>query len=249
MAWRIVKQPNGRYARWSDIVDTLTHMNFEREQAVEEWGEEKVKSADQELDHRGVQQLPLTRWNAAMLDIRELGEAYDDSDGTRHIPSEKAMERERFFLWLDAYPKDAVPEKWADAYLAIVLPATVLPKPQRAEAWLVRKASDSSKTLLLTTSETEARCFLKSHTTDSSLVHLIEVDARLRAGGDPSKTIVEIKKDCSAGHRWTPMMLPFFASVSHPATAPILYFNTYIEGVNRLYALGFEPALGCEDIY
>ena len=28
MAWRIVKQPNGRYARFSDIVDHFTHQNY-----------------------------------------------------------------------------------------------------------------------------------------------------------------------------------------------------------------------------
>ena len=30
----IVKQPNGRYARWSSIVDDFTHMNYKRDEMV-----------------------------------------------------------------------------------------------------------------------------------------------------------------------------------------------------------------------
>lgn len=29
MAWRIVRQPNGKLARFSDIVDNFTHTNIE----------------------------------------------------------------------------------------------------------------------------------------------------------------------------------------------------------------------------
>jgi hypothetical protein len=55
MAWRIVKCPNGRYARFTEVVDNFTHYNLSREEAVElciEKGctplgaEEKVKRAD-----------------------------------------------------------------------------------------------------------------------------------------------------------------------------------------------------------
>lgn len=35
MAWRIVKQPNGLYARFSSIVDDFTHMNMTRQEALE----------------------------------------------------------------------------------------------------------------------------------------------------------------------------------------------------------------------
>jgi hypothetical protein len=28
MAWRFVRQPNGKLARWSDIVDDFTHLNL-----------------------------------------------------------------------------------------------------------------------------------------------------------------------------------------------------------------------------
>ena len=34
MAWRIVKQPNGQLARFSDVVDDFTHMNMSYEEAV-----------------------------------------------------------------------------------------------------------------------------------------------------------------------------------------------------------------------
>jgi hypothetical protein len=35
MAWRIVKQPNGFYARFSDIVDNFTAMNMTESEAFE----------------------------------------------------------------------------------------------------------------------------------------------------------------------------------------------------------------------
>jgi len=34
MGWRIVKQPNGLYARFSDIVDDFTHMNLTEKQVI-----------------------------------------------------------------------------------------------------------------------------------------------------------------------------------------------------------------------
>ncbi len=36
MAWRIVRQPNGRFARWSDVVDTFTRFDMSEREAVEE---------------------------------------------------------------------------------------------------------------------------------------------------------------------------------------------------------------------
>ena len=55
MAWRIVKQPNGKYARFADPVDNFTHYNMTREEAVKYCqdemglveGEEKVHRADE----------------------------------------------------------------------------------------------------------------------------------------------------------------------------------------------------------
>lgn len=56
MAWRIVKQPNGQYARFSEIVDNFTSMCMTRDEAVEECkrypgigaseAEQKVSNAD-----------------------------------------------------------------------------------------------------------------------------------------------------------------------------------------------------------
>jgi hypothetical protein len=54
MANRAVKQPNGRYARFSDIVDHFTHVNLTREELFEvyryEFGivvaNDKINSAD-----------------------------------------------------------------------------------------------------------------------------------------------------------------------------------------------------------
>lgn len=58
MAWRIVKQPNGLYARFADPVDTFTHYDMTREEAIEECrhylgmgvveAEPKVGNADRE---------------------------------------------------------------------------------------------------------------------------------------------------------------------------------------------------------
>ncbi|MCK5506072.1 MAG: hypothetical protein KAJ10_12980, partial [Thermodesulfovibrionia bacterium] len=35
MAWRIVKQPNNKLARFSDIVDDFTHINMTMSEAIE----------------------------------------------------------------------------------------------------------------------------------------------------------------------------------------------------------------------
>lgn len=56
MAWRIVVQPDGRYARFADPVDNFTHLNMTREEALEvcrEYlgridSEEKVQRAEKE---------------------------------------------------------------------------------------------------------------------------------------------------------------------------------------------------------
>lgn len=52
MAWRFVRQPNGKLARFSDVVDHFTHYNYSRDEAVElaresmgrEDAEQKVES-------------------------------------------------------------------------------------------------------------------------------------------------------------------------------------------------------------
>jgi len=35
MAWRIVKQPNGRFARFSDIVDNFTHYEMSEDDVID----------------------------------------------------------------------------------------------------------------------------------------------------------------------------------------------------------------------
>jgi hypothetical protein len=35
MAWRIVKQPNGKFARFSEVVDNFTHYDMTKEQAID----------------------------------------------------------------------------------------------------------------------------------------------------------------------------------------------------------------------
>ena len=34
MAWRIVRQPNGKLARFSDVVDDFTHLDMSKEEAI-----------------------------------------------------------------------------------------------------------------------------------------------------------------------------------------------------------------------
>lgn len=54
MAWRIVVQPDGKYARFSEVVDDFTHIDMTREEAVRlcrweighEEGSKKVARAD-----------------------------------------------------------------------------------------------------------------------------------------------------------------------------------------------------------
>lgn len=76
MAWRIVKQPNGLYARWSDVVDDFTHTGFNRASIVDVCrghagigkaeAEEKVDNADRE---------ELIRWPECLSTLRALGKA------------------------------------------------------------------------------------------------------------------------------------------------------------------------------
>lgn len=82
MAWRIVKQPNGCYARFSDVVDDFTHMNMTREEALDvclhEGGdalaENKLKNADEDQVLLGTvpKDAPkgLHRWHHSLEKIR-----------------------------------------------------------------------------------------------------------------------------------------------------------------------------------
>ncbi len=80
MAWRMVKQPNGKYARWSDIVDSFTHLNLAQHQALDlciaeagmAQGTEKMKRAERDLmeTHTGT---GLERWAECLKCMRDLG--------------------------------------------------------------------------------------------------------------------------------------------------------------------------------
>ncbi len=74
MGWRIVKQPDGLYARFADPVDNFTHYNMTREEAVElcrEYlgrveSEEKVANADKDINWDGT----VGRWQDSLRTIR-----------------------------------------------------------------------------------------------------------------------------------------------------------------------------------
>jgi hypothetical protein len=67
MAWRIVKQPNGRYARFSEVIDNFTDVDMSRADALEmccdeymmklEDAEKKVQQADDSGRRRYVESL------------------------------------------------------------------------------------------------------------------------------------------------------------------------------------------------
>jgi len=70
MAWRIVKQPNGKYARFADSVDNFTEHDMTREEAVElcqkEIGENAGKIKVDRADEAP------TRWDDALRTIQEI---------------------------------------------------------------------------------------------------------------------------------------------------------------------------------
>jgi hypothetical protein len=74
MAWRIVKQPNGLYARFSTVVDNFTDFGMTREEALEcsvKWLTEAAR-----IEHEAAQKveradLSPERWEAELKTIRE----------------------------------------------------------------------------------------------------------------------------------------------------------------------------------
>lgn len=77
MAWRFVKQPNGKLARFSDVVDDFTHMDMSHKEAVlvacregldPEKAEEKVRAAEE--DHKpwavGIKGDGTERWKESL---------------------------------------------------------------------------------------------------------------------------------------------------------------------------------------
>jgi hypothetical protein len=81
MAWRMVKQPNGTYARWSDVVDGFTAMNMSRREALalcrNELGsleaEQKVKRADLDEQTGGRPGTGADRWAECLTSMAVLG--------------------------------------------------------------------------------------------------------------------------------------------------------------------------------
>jgi len=80
MGWRIVKQPNGLYARFSEIVDDFTDMNMTLDEAffccrmycgIEE-SNQKINNAIRELDSNGRTGQELGRWHHAISIIRAI---------------------------------------------------------------------------------------------------------------------------------------------------------------------------------
>jgi hypothetical protein len=78
MAWRIVKQPNGLFARWSDIVDNFTDANASEQEALELCSEKmgkdeahtKVQAAVDDLDQARNKGSGLDRWNECLNTIK-----------------------------------------------------------------------------------------------------------------------------------------------------------------------------------
>jgi hypothetical protein len=80
MAWRIVKQPNGLFARFSDVVDNFTHMQMTQEQALGVCREHMSESEAQNKVQAGVEDhIPWTvgvkgkgtsRWEDALDSIK-----------------------------------------------------------------------------------------------------------------------------------------------------------------------------------
>jgi hypothetical protein len=72
MAWRIVKQPNGLLARFSEVVDHFTHYDMTFDEAfdlcLEEWGMPKGEAFAKVA--RGANAKTPSRWDDAVETIR-----------------------------------------------------------------------------------------------------------------------------------------------------------------------------------
>lgn len=81
MAWRIVKQPDGRYARWSDIVDGFTHVDMDRDEAIEVAHQHITKNAVEEAQAK-VDRADKNpgRWEECQELMRILAEAEREED-------------------------------------------------------------------------------------------------------------------------------------------------------------------------
>jgi hypothetical protein len=97
MAWRIVKQPNGLFARWSDIVDNFTDANASEEQALElcseKMGKEeartKVQCAIDDLNEARQKGSGLDRWNDCLNTIKIIHGEQELKDVLAYIDNQK----------------------------------------------------------------------------------------------------------------------------------------------------------------
>jgi hypothetical protein len=70
MGWRIVVQPDGKYARFGDIVDDFTHMNMAREEAIEVCRTYPGMGAAEAEEKVGRAEAEPGRWTEAIKTIR-----------------------------------------------------------------------------------------------------------------------------------------------------------------------------------
>ena len=118
MGWRMVKQPNGAYARWSDVVDAFTHLNLSRRQALEVCreslgsleAEQKVKRADIDAGEADQPGPPLSRWKECLESMRALGKKKEAAEAEK--------EDRQFPHQLDPEPKPLKLDKLAIMYSA-----------------------------------------------------------------------------------------------------------------------------------
>ena len=98
-----MKQPNGRYARWSSVVDDFTHFNYTRNEALEECRHElgameataKMERADRDEARKRTKVDGLNRWREALETMRALGKTKeaDKAEATdREEPTLEAVE-------------------------------------------------------------------------------------------------------------------------------------------------------------
>lgn len=72
MGWRIVRQPNGNYARFSEVVDNFTHTDMDREGAVDMCRIQfQLSAAEAEVKVRNAE-TNLGRWAECMEIIRNV---------------------------------------------------------------------------------------------------------------------------------------------------------------------------------
>jgi hypothetical protein len=79
MAWRIVRQPDGKLARWSDVVESFTHHGMTEPEAIDLCRKEMGRLDAEAKVHAGVQDYRpwtshasgdgLSRWRDCLLDI------------------------------------------------------------------------------------------------------------------------------------------------------------------------------------